>query len=147
MTICYELDLNSFQAWSGAKSTLERIQREDKCAELEAMLDDLYPDGMTETQLNDLLWFDSEQVYEWLGLRTEEQIQAEIDEVQTRIDEIVEEMEELVSDWTDETSEMAEEERNQIWQDDYKDSWDELKDEAEELKETIAELKEEYAAL
>ena len=110
MTICYELDLNSFEAWSGAKSTLERIQSEGKCAALEAILEDLYPDGMTETQLNDLLWFESEQVYEWLGMRTEEQIQAEIDETQERIDEIAEEMEELVSDWTDETSEMTEEE-------------------------------------
>ena len=30
MTITYELDLNSFQAWSGAKDTLDRIQREGK---------------------------------------------------------------------------------------------------------------------
>ena len=28
MTITYELDLQSFEAWSGAKDTLERIQRE-----------------------------------------------------------------------------------------------------------------------
>ena len=28
MTITYELDLNSFEAWSGAKDTLDRIQRE-----------------------------------------------------------------------------------------------------------------------
>ena len=34
MTITYELDLNSFQAWSGAKEILERIRREGKCAEL-----------------------------------------------------------------------------------------------------------------
>ena len=60
MTIRYELDLNSFEAWSGAKETLERIQREGKCTELENILEELYPDGMTETELNDLLWFDSE---------------------------------------------------------------------------------------
>ena len=63
MTITYDLDLNSFNAWSGAVDTLDRIQREGKCEELENILEDLYPDGMTETQLNDLLWFDSEQVY------------------------------------------------------------------------------------
>lgn len=28
MTITYDLDLNSFNAWSGAVDTLDRIQRE-----------------------------------------------------------------------------------------------------------------------
>ena len=51
MTITYELDLNSFQAWSGAKDTLDRIQREGKCGLLEQILEDTYPDGMTETEL------------------------------------------------------------------------------------------------
>ena len=49
MTITYELNLNSFKAWSGAVDTLERIQREEKCEELENVLEELYPDGMTET--------------------------------------------------------------------------------------------------
>ena len=49
MTITYELDLQSFEAWSGAKDTLERIQREGKCDLLEQILDDTYPDGMTKT--------------------------------------------------------------------------------------------------
>ena len=87
MTITYELDLNSFQAWSGAKDTLDRIQREGKCAELENVLEELYPDGMTETQLNDLLWFDSESVYEWLGIRSEEQIKKEIKEAEDELDD------------------------------------------------------------
>lgn len=33
MTITYDLDLNSFNAWSGAVDTLDRIQREGKCEE------------------------------------------------------------------------------------------------------------------
>ena len=45
MTITYDLDLNSFNAWSGAVDTLDRIQREGKCEELENILEDLYPDG------------------------------------------------------------------------------------------------------
>lgn len=80
MTITYELDLNSFKAWSGAVDTLDRIQREGKCEELEAQLEELYPDGMTETELNDLLWFEADEVYSWVGLRTETDIQNDIDE-------------------------------------------------------------------
>lgn len=87
MTITCDLDLNSFNAWNGAVDTLNRIQREGKCEELENILEDLYPDGMTETQLNDLLWFDSEQVYEWLGIRNEEQIRKEIKEAEDELDD------------------------------------------------------------
>ena len=94
MTITYELDLNSFKAWSGAVDTLDRVRREGKCAELEAILEDTYPDGMTETELNDLLWFDSESVYEWLGMRSETQIRAEIEDAES-------ELEDLQNDLTD----------------------------------------------
>lgn len=34
MTITYELDLDSFKAWSGAVDTLDRIQREGKCGKI-----------------------------------------------------------------------------------------------------------------
>ena len=129
MTITYELDLNSFQAWSGAKDTLERIQREGKCAELENVLEELYPDGMTETELNDLLWFDSESVYEWLGIRSESQIEKEIEEAE-------EELEEKLSDLEfDLDDDLTEEER--------KDIIESYQPEIDEIKERIADLKEE----
>ena len=133
MTITYELDLNSFEAWSGAKETLERIQREGKCAELENVLEELYPDGMTETELNDLLWFDSESVYEWLGIRSESQIEKEIEEAE-------EELEEKLSDLEfDLDDDLTEEER--------KDIIESYQPEIDEIKEKIAELKEELADL
>ena len=129
MTITYELDLNSFQAWSGAKDTLERIQREGKCAELENVLEELYPDGMTETELNDLLWFDSESVYEWLGIRSEAQIEKEIEEAE---DELAEKLSDLEFDLDDD---LTEEER--------KDIIESYQPEIDEIKERIADLKEE----
>ena len=108
MTITYELDLNSFQAWSGAKDTLDRIQREGKCAELENALEELYPDGMTETELNDLLWFDSESVYEWLGIRSEEQIEKEIKEAEEELAEVQSNLEDDLDDDELTTEERAE---------------------------------------
>ena len=129
MTITCELDLNSFEAWSGAKETLERIQREGKCTELENILEELYPDGMTETELNDLLWFDSESVYEWLGIRSESQIEKEIEEAE-------EELEEKLSDLEfDLDDDLTEEER--------KDIIESYQPEIDEIKERIADLKEE----
>ena len=134
MTITYELDLNSFQAWSGAKDTLDRIQREGKCAELENVLEELYPDGMTETELNDLLWFDSESVYEWLGIRSEEQIENEIKEVE-------EELEELQSNLKDDLDddELTTEERAEIIES-YQPDIDEIKERIVDLKEELSEL-------
>ena len=129
MTITYELDLNSFQAWSGAKDTLERIQREGKCAELENILEELYPDGMTETELNDLLWFDSESVYEWLGIRSEAQIEKEIEEAEAELEEKLSDLEFDLDD------DLTEEER--------KDIIESYQPEIDEIKERIADLKEE----
>ena len=134
MTITYELDLNSFEAWSGAKDTLDRIQREGKCAELENILEELYPDGMTETELNDLLWFDSESVYEWLGIRSEEQIENEIKEAE-------EELEELQSNLKDDLDddELKTEERAEIIES-YQPDIDEIKERIVDLKEELSEL-------
>ena len=134
MTITYELDLNRFEAWSGAKETLERIQREGKCEELENVLEELYPDGMTETELNDLLWFDSESVYEWLGIRSEEQIEKEIKEAE-------EELEELQSNLKDDLDddELTTEERAEIIES-YQPDIDEIKERIADLKEELSEL-------
>lgn len=80
MQITYELDLARFEAWSGARDTLDRIIDEGECEQLEFILEDLYPDGMTETELNDLLWFDSETVFEWLGISDEDEEDEEDDD-------------------------------------------------------------------
>ena len=129
MTITYELDLNRFEAWSGAKETLERIQREGKCEELENVLEELYPDGMTETELNDLLWFDSESVYEWLGIRSEAQIEKEIEEAEAELEDKISDLEFDLDD------DLTEEER--------KDIIESYQPEIDEIKERIADLKEE----
>lgn len=134
MTITYDLDLNSFNAWSGAVDTLDRIQREGKCEELENILEDLYPDGMTETELNDLLWFDSESVYEWLGIRSEEQIEKEIKEAEEELAEVQSNLEDDLDD-----DELTTEERAEIIES-YQPDIDEIKERIADLKEELSEL-------
>ena len=68
MKITSEMSLKNFKAWSGAKDTLNKLIELDKCDELEFILDDLYPNRLTETELNDILWFDDEWIYETLGI-------------------------------------------------------------------------------
>ena len=68
MKITSEISLKNFKAWSGAKDTLNKLIELDKCDELEFILDDLYPNGLTDTQLNDILWFEDEWIFETLGI-------------------------------------------------------------------------------
>ena len=65
------IDLYDFQAWSGAVYTFDKIKEDDKLEDLLYLLEDLYPDGINETQLNDLLWHDSEFIYKSLNIRDE----------------------------------------------------------------------------
>lgn len=62
------MTLGDYEPWSGAVDLWEEIQEADKVDELEFMLEDCYPEGLTVTQLNDILWFESDWVREQLGL-------------------------------------------------------------------------------
>lgn len=132
MTIKSEISLENFQAWSGAVSTLNRIINEGKCSQLEFMLEEMYPDGMTDTQLNDLLWHDSDTVFEWLDIRTYDQIKEELEEKKA-------ELEDLQSDYEFDTSDedMTAEEKQEIYHADYEDDMEELKAEIAKLEEEL----------
>lgn len=73
MKITKEIDLKNFEPWSGAVDTFDKIYNADKINELEWILEDLYPDGIDETQLNDLLWFDDEWILETLGINEDDE--------------------------------------------------------------------------
>lgn len=60
--------LSDFEPWSGGKDTWDALSQDDR-DKLESFLEDAYPDGMSATELNDLLWHDRETVAEWLGFR------------------------------------------------------------------------------
>jgi len=77
MKITKELSIHDFEPWSGAVSTYNKIEEEGKLDELEYMLEELFPEGADETSINDLLWFEEEMIYEWLGISEEEEEEEE----------------------------------------------------------------------
>ena len=79
MLIVEERALSEFKAWSGAVETKERIIEAGLEEEFERLIDECYPEGISSTQLNDLLWFDSEWVYEALGMTEEDEEDEEED--------------------------------------------------------------------
>ena len=63
--------LDSFKPWSGAVDTWEKIVDAGLLGELDSLLEEIYPEGLDETELNDLLWFEPEWILESLGLSDE----------------------------------------------------------------------------
>ena len=67
MTIKTEQSLRNFEFWSGAKSNAAMMTAEELDS-VENEFETMYPDGMTDTEINDLFWFDFEYVCELIGL-------------------------------------------------------------------------------
>ena len=67
MRIYTEKSLANFEFWSGAKNNAEMLSVEH-LERIEAILEDCYPEGVDETTINDLFWFDFKTVLDWLGL-------------------------------------------------------------------------------
>lgn len=69
MKIIVEISLDQFTFWSGAKRNVEDWNfTPEQWDRLEETIEELYPDGIEDTQLNDIFWFESDQVEEWAGL-------------------------------------------------------------------------------
>ena len=65
MRIYEEKSLADFEFWSGGKRA--EILTDEQFNEVESILEDLYPDGMEDSQINDLFWFAPDTVADWLG--------------------------------------------------------------------------------
>lgn len=73
MTMTIEKKLRDFHFWSGAATNAAKLTPEELDtleSELEDMIDEKEP--WSTTEINDLMWFQFEDVCEWLGLDYEE---------------------------------------------------------------------------
>lgn len=73
MKIYTETSLVNFEFWSGAKDRVQYLT-DDELNTIENELEDLYPDGLSETELNDLFWFEFDWVCSLIGTTEEEVI-------------------------------------------------------------------------
>lgn len=67
ITIKSEISLYDFKAWQGGKDTLDNIIEANKIEMLEDLLNECFEE-LTDTQLNDFLWFDDQWLYEQLDM-------------------------------------------------------------------------------
>lgn len=65
LTIKEEIySLNDFEFWGGAVSRWEEIQELGAENEVLNIIEEQYPEGLTKTELNDLIWFDFDDFIE-----------------------------------------------------------------------------------
>lgn len=147
LTIRSECSLDDFKPWSGAISTYDRIVREGKLDRLEAELDALYDGEMTDTQLNDLLWFEPDEVYRMCGMRNETDINEEIEELRNEQSEIEDDLDTLHEDFESDREGMTEAEAAELWEDEYAEQVSDLRERAAEIEDEIKELEEEKKCL
>ena len=73
MIIKTETNLRNFETWSGATETKNLILDAGLEEEFEGLIEELYPNGLSDTELNDILWFDADWILENLGNKEEEE--------------------------------------------------------------------------
>lgn len=66
MIIKSDISLSDFKFWSGAVDRASKLTSEDFDT-IESVLSDMYPDGMTDTEVNDFFWFEEDFIAECLG--------------------------------------------------------------------------------
>jgi len=66
MKIYREIPLTEFEFWAGAKDTIKYLT-DYELEQLEQILEDLCPEGLSEEQLNDIFWHERDLIAEWLG--------------------------------------------------------------------------------
>jgi hypothetical protein len=66
MKIYREVSLTEFEFWAGAKDRVKYLTH-DELEQIEEKLEEIYPEGLSETDLNDLFWHEDDLIAEWLG--------------------------------------------------------------------------------
>ena len=68
MKISMEMSIREFEAWAGAVDTKKKIIEAGKAEEFDELIRACYPDGIDATELNDILWYNPDGLYEILSM-------------------------------------------------------------------------------
>lgn len=71
MKVYSEINLRDFKFWSVAKDNAETLTSE-QLDKVDSILEELYPYGMNETEINNFFGFGFDTIREWLGIEKEE---------------------------------------------------------------------------
>ena len=74
MKVYKEVSGYEFEFWSGAKDRANYLTY-DEIEKVFSILEEIYPEGMSETEVNDFFWFEEDTIAEWLGYDSFEEIE------------------------------------------------------------------------
>jgi hypothetical protein len=86
MIVTEEMDMDKFEPWSGAVSTYDRLLELDCLGRFQEFIEEMYPEGCSSTQINDILWFEEDEFFaeicgvsiaKWNGEEEEEEEEEE----------------------------------------------------------------------
>lgn len=78
-----DVDLKDFKAWSEGRNVLDRLIEYGTVGKAQTEIEEMFPDGITDTQLNDYLWFQIEDDHpEWFDDNREEK-----EEIRRKVEE------------------------------------------------------------
>lgn len=67
MWIKKDISLRDFEFWCGAKEN-RKLFTDEEMDELEEVMEEFYDDmAPTETDINDMMWFEPENLASWIG--------------------------------------------------------------------------------
>ena len=85
-----ETSLENFEAWSGGRDTLEVLIEKGLCDTVEMFLEEVLGEDISDTAINDVLWFERDTIADWCGFSSWEALEngeEEEDEEETEEEE------------------------------------------------------------
>lgn len=97
MIIQQEIALRDFEFWSGGKDRADNCTDEDFDS-IEELFEELYPEGMTDDEINNFFWFDFDTIAQHLGYDDEEDFDRKRDPNYLDDDDLLD----YIEDWFEE---------------------------------------------
>lgn len=72
VTVRQEIDIAANEWWSGGEETIRIVKAAGKIRELEALIAEMYPEGIDETGLNDFFRFDDNFIFRALRINPDD---------------------------------------------------------------------------
>jgi len=73
LRICKEIQLAKFEFWPEARERTDFLSS-DVLNRIEQILEQLYPEGLNEDEINSIFWLEEGLIAEWLGYESFAQI-------------------------------------------------------------------------
>ena len=70
-----ETSLENFEAWSGGRDTLDVLIEKGLCDTVEAFLEEVLGEDISDTAINDILWMERDTIADWCGFSSWEALE------------------------------------------------------------------------